>query len=75
MQLEEESYVQCIEWQDQGKSTLLIAGTRDQVRYINRRFILERRSKGQSEADPAKTVALRDGLDVGRGDQIVCRKN
>ena len=75
VQLEEESYVQCIEWQDQGKSTLLIAGTRDQVRDINRRFILERRSKGQSEADPAKTVALRDGLDVGRGDQIVCRKN
>ena len=58
-----------------GKSTLLIAGTNAQVRDINKRFILERRAQGKSESDPDKLFQLRDGLDVGSGDQIVCRDN
>lgn len=73
--LEEEAYRMCIEWQKLGKSTLLIAGTNDQVKDINQRFILERRASGQSESDPSKLLELRDGLTVGAGDQIVCRVN
>ena len=73
--LEEEAYQMCIKWQALGKSTLLLAGTNAQVRDINQRFILERRAQGRSESDPAKLCRLRDGLDVGTGDQIVCRTN
>ena len=73
--LEEEAYQMCIKWQSLGKSTLLLAGTNAQVRDINQRFILERRAQGRSESDPAKLCRLRDGLDVGTGDQIVCRTN
>lgn len=73
--LEEEAYQMCIKWQALGKSTLLLAGTNAQVRDINQRFILERRAQGKSESDPDKLFQLRDGLDVGSGDQIVCRDN
>ena len=73
--LEEEAYQMCIKWQSLGKTTLLLAGTNAQVRDINQRFILERRAQGKSESDPAKLCRLRDGLDVGTGDQIVCRDN
>lgn len=73
--VEEDAYQMCIKWQSMGKSTLLIAGTNAQVRDINKRFILERRAQGKSESDPDKLFQLRDGLDVGSGDQIVCRDN
>ena len=73
--IEEDAYRMCIEWQDMGKSTLLIAGTNQQVRDINQRFILERRAKGLSDSVPSRLVRLRDGLTVGTGDQIVCREN
>lgn len=75
MDMEEESYRMCVEWQRLGKSTLLIAGTNAQVRDLNERFILERRAQGMSESDPARLFRLRDGLSVGAGDQIVCREN
>lgn len=73
--IEEDAYRMCIEWQDMGKTTLLIAGTNQQVRDINQRFILERRAKGLSDSAPSRLVRLRDGLTVGAGDQIVCRDN
>lgn len=73
--MEEEAYRMCIDWQGMGKTTLLIAGTNDQVKDINRRFILERRANGQSDADPSRLMELNDGLKVGAGDQIVCREN
>lgn len=75
MDMEEESYRMCVEWQRLGKSTLLIAGTNAQVRDLNERFILERRAQGMSESDPDRLFRLRDGLSVGAGDQIVCREN
>lgn len=75
MDMEEESYRMCVEWQRMGKSTLLIAGTNAQVRDLNERFILERRAQGMSESDPDRLFLLRDGLSVGEGDQIVCREN
>ncbi len=75
MDMEEESYRMCVEWQQLGKSTLLIAGTNAQVRDLNERFILERRAQGMSESNPARLFRLRDGLSVGTGDQIVCREN
>ncbi|MDW8504053.1 hypothetical protein, partial [Lactobacillus acidophilus] len=73
--IEETAYRMCIGWQRIGKTTLLIAGTNEQVRDINRRFILERRAAGKSEADPDRLMELMDGLSVGAGDQIVCRVN
>ena len=73
--IEEDAYNMCVEWQGMGKTTLMIAATNKQVRDINQRFILERRAKGQSEADPEWLFPLADGLSVGVGDQIVCRRN
>lgn len=74
-QVEEDAYRQCMDWQRMGKTTLLIAGTNGQVRDMNQRFILERRVAELSDADPDRLALLRDGLEVGAGDQIVCRRN
>lgn len=73
--MEDQAYETCVGWQRIGKSTLLIASTNKQVRDLNQRFILERRARGLSDANPDKLVKLADGLTVGRGDQIVCRVN
>lgn len=70
---EQEAYLDTIRWQKQGKTTLLIAGTNEQVRDLNRRTILERRAQGLSDGDPDRLATLSDGLTVGRGDQIVAR--
>lgn len=73
-QCETDAYRNTIRWQKLGKSTLLVAGTNEQVRDLNRRTILERRIQGLSDADPNRWARLSDGLDIGKGDRIVNRR-
>lgn len=74
--MEELAYRMCLDWQSMGKTTLLIAGTNDQVKDMNRRFILERRARGLDEHPTGpNTIPLSDGLQATPGDQILCRRN
>lgn len=64
-----------LQWQKTGKTTLLVAGTNEQVRAMNQRTILERRVLGLSDGDPSRLATLSDGLKIGAGDRIVSRAN
>ena len=72
---EEEAYRMTLQWQKTGKTTLLVAGTNEQVRAMNQRTILERRVLGLSDGDPSRLATLSDGLKIGAGDRIVSRAN
>ncbi|WP_190972975.1 MobF family relaxase [Bifidobacterium rousetti] len=73
--MEQLAYDMCIAWQSIGKTTLAIAGTNEQVKNLNQRFLMARKLNGESDPDRNNRVPLSDGLDVGIGDQILCRGN
>ncbi len=74
--VEEDAYQMCIKWQSNGQVDIADrrnerAGTRHQQNGSSSNGA----RKAKSESDPDKLFQLRDGLDVGSGDQIVCRDN
>lgn len=71
----DQAYRQCLQWQHEGRTTLLMAATNEQCRDINQRFILDRKANGMSTPDQRLRATLRDDIDVGAGDQIAARHN
>ena len=64
-----------LQWQKTGKTTLLVAGTNEQVRAMNQRTILERRVLGLSDGDPSRLATLSDRPeDRSRGPDRVPRQ-
>ncbi|MCL2595302.1 MAG: relaxase domain-containing protein, partial [Promicromonosporaceae bacterium] len=69
----DEAYEAARAAQRAGRTTILVAGTNEQVGELNLRTTLERREAG--EVDASRTVPVRYDLNAGVGEVIVARDN
>ncbi|PST48945.1 conjugal transfer protein TraA [Bifidobacterium callitrichos] len=74
-EMEQYAYDQTVDAQSKGLTTLVIAGTNEQVTNLNMRFLTARMLSGQSDPTPQNRARMADGLTAGVGDLMLCREN